>query len=46
MAEIVEGRGSFSRGNYQGKANKLSVKHRAEKLIREHLQNHIQKNEL
>lgn len=38
VAEILEGKGSFSRGNFQGKANKLSVKHRAEKLIREYLQ--------
>lgn len=37
VAEVLEGKGSCSRGPYQGKANKLSNKAKAEKLIREYI---------
>ncbi|KAK3106035.1 hypothetical protein FSP39_011393 [Pinctada imbricata] len=39
VAETLEGRGSASRGPYQGKANKMSQRSKAEKLIREFLLN-------
>lgn len=35
VAELLEGKGSSSRGPYQGKCNKLSNKAKAEKLVRE-----------
>lgn len=35
VADILEGKGSSNRGPYQGRANKLSNKSKAEKLIRE-----------
>ena len=37
VAEVLEGKGSCSRGPYQGKANKLSHKAKAEKLVREYM---------
>lgn len=37
VAELLEGKGSCSRGPYQGKCNKLSHKTKAEKLVREYI---------
>lgn len=37
VAELLDGKGSCSRGPYQGKCNKLSNKAKAEKLVREYI---------
>ena len=37
MADLMDGKGSINRGNFQGKANKLSKKGKAEKIIMEKL---------
>ncbi|XP_033732891.1 alanyl-tRNA editing protein Aarsd1-like [Pecten maximus] len=38
MAEVMDGKGSMNRGNFQGKVNKLGQRHKAEKVFREFLQ--------
>ncbi|OWF35864.1 alanyl-tRNA editing protein Aarsd1-like [Mizuhopecten yessoensis] len=38
IAEVMDGKGSTNRGNFQGKVNKLGQRHKAEKLFREFLQ--------
>ena len=37
VAELIEGKGAAKKGRYQGKANRLSKKQHAEKLILDHL---------
>ncbi|XP_022342250.1 alanyl-tRNA editing protein Aarsd1-like [Crassostrea virginica] len=37
VADLMDGKGSINRGNFQGKANKLSKKGKAEKIIMEKL---------
>lgn len=37
VADIVDGKGAGKAGRFQGKANKLSQKHKVEALIKDHL---------
>lgn len=37
VMEVLEGKGGFSRGRYQGKANKIQNREKAAKLVQEHV---------
>ena len=37
LMEIIDGKGAAKNGKLQGKANKLSQKHKVEALIKQHL---------
>lgn len=37
VCELLEGKGGFSKGRFQGKANKLQNRNKAAQLIKDHL---------
>ena len=41
VMELLEGKGGFSKGRFQGKANKLSNRGKAEQLVIEHVNNSL-----